>query len=504
MLNQRLKEKIRESLSSVLPITAIVLLLSFTLAPVPMGTLGLFFLGAVMLIVGMGLFTLGADMSLMQMGNPIGAHLTRSRNLKLMVGVMFIMGVFITMAEPDLTVLANQVPGIPNPLLIGAVAFGVGLFLVAAVLRVVFQKKLSYMLIALYAVVFFVAIFVSEDYVPVAFDSGGVTTGPITVPFILALGIGVASVRSGSGAQDDSFGLVALGSVGPILAVLVLGLFYPMTSEPTAALVQNPADTHETLLLFGEAFPHYFGEVAIALSPILLTFLAFQLLYLKLPRRQLLRIGVGLLYTYVGLVLFLTGVNVGFMPAGSFIGQLIGGSDYAWLLVPIGMVVGYFIVAAEPAVHVLNSQVEELTGGAISKRAMLLSLSIGVACSIGLAMVRVLTGLSIWYFLVPGYLLALGLTFFVPPIFTAIAFDSGGVASGAMTATFLLPFAMGACSALGGNMLTDAFGVVAMVAMTPLITIQALGLIYRFKTRHMEAMPADAASASDDEIIDVE
>ncbi len=504
MLNLRLKAQIVDSLRSVLPITAIVLLLGFTLVPIQMGTLGLFVIGALMLIVGMGLFTLGVETSLTPMGSSIGSYLTKSKKLSLMILIAFFMGFFITMAEPDLTVLANQVPNIPNPVLIGSVGFGVGVFLVLGFLRIVFQKRLSYLLIICYFLVFGFGIFASENFVPVAFDSGGVTTGPITVPFILALGVGVASVRSGKNAQDDGFGLVALGSVGPILAVMILGLFFPGAIESEPTLIINPVDTRETLRLFGHAIPVYLGEVGLALSPIIGMFLLFQIFFLHLSKRQLLRILVGLLYAYLGLTLFMTGVNIGFLPAGSYLGAQIGATSYAWILVPLGMVIGYFIVAAEPAVHVLNEQVEELTGGAISKRAMMFSLSIGVACSVGLAMMRILTGISIWWLLVPGYLLALAMTFLVPPIFTAIAFDSGGVASGAMTATFLLPFTTGACGALGGNIMTDAFGVVAMVAMTPLITIQGLGLVYRMKTRPAKGVPQEPTAQDEPLIIDVE
>lgn len=505
-MNLRLKEQLSESLRSVMPITGIVLLLSFTISPIPMGTMGQFLIGALMLIIGMGLFTLGVEMSLTQMGTHMGSYLTKRKNLKMMLFVAFIMGFLITIAEPDLAVLAEQVPGIPNMTLVLAVALGVGLLLIVGFVRIIFQKKLSYLLIAFYAVIFIVGIFVSENYLPVAFDSGGVTTGPITVPFILALGVGVASVRGGKSAQDDSFGLVAMGSIGPILAVMILSLFFPGSPTAEIAAVANPATTRDLLFEFGHALPHYFFEVAIALLPIVVLFFFFQFRFLKLNRRQVLRILVGLVYTYLGLVLFLTGVNVGFLPVGSYLGTLIGGKSYAWILIPIGMVMGYFIVSAEPAVHVLNEQVEELTSGAVSKRAMMLSLSIGVAVSIGLSMIRVLTGMSIWWLLIPGYAVALLLTFFVPPVFTAIAFDSGGVASGAMATTFVLPFAMGACAALGGNILTDAFGVVAMVAMTPLITIQGLGLIYRFKSKKTgQALPAPQEQdvSADDEIIDV-
>ena len=499
--NKKLLVKIKESLSAVLPITAIVLLLHFTIAPMPAGMLWMFLTGAVLLVLGMGLFTLGADTAMMPRGERVGAHLTKSRKLGLLIGVCFVIGVLITVAEPDLQVLADQVPAVPNNALIAAVSLGVGLFLVTALLRIVFQKKLRYMLLGFYALVFALAAFTPSGFLSVAFDSGGVTTGPITVPFIMALGIGVASVRGGRSSRDDSFGLVALCSIGPILAVMIMGLFYDSSSGAYGAEAVEVAQSGgELLRLFAKAIPKYAGQVAIALSPILVFFLIFELIFLKLPRRRVLRICVGVMFAYVGLVLFLSGVNVGFMPAGSYLGGAIASLPYNWALIPLGMLIGFFIVAAEPAVHVLNDQVETISGGAISRRAMLISLSLGVAASLGLAMVRVLTGLSIWYFLVPGYAISLALTFFVPDIFTAIAFDSGGVASGPMTATFLLPFAMGACEALGGNILTDAFGIVAMVAMTPLITIQIMGLIYRIRTRKREQPPVEAP---DDEVIDL-
>lgn len=483
-MNKKLILKIKESLSSVLPISLIVLILNFTITPMPFGVRGLFLIGAVLLITGMGLFTLGADTAMMPMGEQIGSQLIKSRKLSLLIITCLIMGTMITIAEPDLQVLAEQVPSVPNMVLILWVAAGVGVFLVVALLRILFQWRLSYILIGLYIGVFALGAFTSDSYLAVAFDSGGVTTGPITVPFILALGIGLSSVRGGKSSHDDSFGLVALCSIGPIMAVMIMGMFFDTASSGHSLNQVSEINTlREILHLFGQALPRYAKEVGLALSPIIVFFILFQLFSLKLPKSQLIKLSIGIAYTYLGLVLFLTGVNIGFLPAGSYIGEYIGALPYNWILIPLGMVMGFFIVAAEPAVHVLNDEVEAMTGGAISKNAMLWSLSIGVAISIGLAMLRVLTGISIWYVLVPGYLLALSLTFFVPKIFTAIAFDSGGVASGPMTATFLLPFTMGACEAVGGNMLTDAFGVVAMVAMTPLITIQVMGLIYNFKIK---------------------
>ncbi len=502
---KKLKEKIHESLSSVLPITLLVLLLSVTIVPVDLSTMSLFIVGALLLIVGMGLFTLGADMAMLPMGTHLGAYLTKKRNVGLMATVAFALGVLITMAEPDLTVLANQVQGVPNMTLIMAVAVGVGLFLVVALLRILFGLKLSYILLGLYGLVFFLGALIKPEFVPMAFDSGGVTTGPMTVPFILALGMGVANVRGGKNAQDDSFGLVALCSVGPILAIMIISLFFPhLTNVPSESAAAVVGDTHELRSAYANGFPIYMKEVAVALLPIIALFALFQIVALHLPKAEIKRMIVGLIYTYVGLVIFLTGVNIGFLPMGDYLGKNLAGSSMKWLLIPLGMVMGYLVVAAEPAVHVLNSQVEQVTSGAISKGVMMKTLAIGVSISVGLAMTRVLTGLSIWWFLVPGYAIALGLSFVTDPIFTAIAFDSGGVASGPMTAAFMLPLAMGACGAVGGNILKDAFGIVAMVAMTPLIAIQVLGVVYKLKTRHAPKTGEEAPlSTQDEEIIDV-
>ena len=497
--------KIKESLSSVIPVAVIVLILNFTIAPMQAGTLALFLTGTFLLILGMSLFTLGADTAMMPMGEQMGSQLTKTKKLWLLIIICFALGVMITIAEPDLQVLAAQVPSVPNPVLILSVAIGVGLFLVVALIRILYQIRLSYLLIGFYIAVFIMAAFTSDDYLAVAFDSGGVTTGPITVPFILALGVGLSGVLGGKSSHDDSFGLVALCSIGPIMAVMIMGMFYDSSSTGFASdTIKQVSDAEGLLRLFAEGFPHYFREVGIALSPIILFFIIFQFSVLKMTKQQLIKITIGLIYTYLGLVLFLTGVNVGFMPAGNYLGGAVGSLSFNWVLIPLGAIIGFFVVAAEPAVHVLNVQVQDITGGAISKRAMLLSLSIGVGIAIALAMFRVVSGVSIWYVLLPGYGLALILTLFAPKIFTAIAFDSGGVASGPMTATFLLPFTMGACEAIGGNVLTDAFGVVAMVAMTPLITIQIMGIIYRIKLYHTEkeeGMVMDLASVSGGEEI---
>lgn len=503
-MNKKLKEKIREAFSSVVPITAIVLLLSVFVVPMEVGTIAMFLVGAVLLIIGMGFFSLGADMSMTPMGEGLGIQLSKSKKIGYLVLVSLLMGIIITIAEPDLQVLSNQVPSIPNNVLILSVAVGVGVFLALAVLRIRYSINLSHMLLACYAALFALSVFVPEDFLAVAFDSGGVTTGPITVPFIMAFGVGLAALRSDRNASSDSFGLVALCSVGPIIAVMLLGIFYnPSDATYGAVEVVQVATTRDIVRQFTLGLPQYLEEVLIAILPIIAMFLIMQLVTHRYRKRQLVRTSIGFAYTYIGLVLFLTGVNIGFLPVGYLLGHELASASYNWLLVPLGMLIGYFIVSAEPAVHVLNRQVEDTTNGAITHTSMNLCLSIGVAASVGLSMIRVLTGISIYWFIIPGYIIALLTTFWVPKIFVGIAFDSGGVASGPMTSTFLLPLAMGACEAVGGNVMTDAFGVVAMVAMTPLLAIQIMGFVYAVKLKR-EGRAEAAPEGNGSEIVDYE
>lgn len=504
-MNQKLKEKITESLSSVLPVTCIVLLLGITIAPIPLDPLMLFLAGAAFLIIGMGFFTLGVDMAMMPIGEKVGAQLAKAKCLPVIIIACIVMGAVVTVAEPDLQVLAGQTPAVPDMVLILTVAAGVGLFLALAFLRSLFGWSLSHILMVCYLILFIMAFYIPGEFLSVAFDSGGVTTGPITVPFIMALGIGLSSLGQGRNQDGDSFGLVALCSIGPILSVMILGLIYQSSSgtyEPAA--IPSISNSQDLWLAFQHELPEYAWEVLTALFPILLFFLIFQIFFLKMRKRQVVKILVGMLYSYIGLTLFLTGVNVGFMPAGNYLGKQMASLPYRWVLVPVAMLIGYYIVKAEPAVQVLNKQVADMTGGTISEPTMMKGLSIGMALSLGLSMFRVMTGLPLMSLLLPGYALALGLSFIVPPVFTSIAFDSGGVASGPMTATFLLPFAMGACEALGGNILTDAFGIVAMVAMTPLIIIQLIGLSYEIRTRKEKGKPQLPYIDMDSEFIELE
>ena len=476
---RELREKIKEALVSALPITAIVYILALTpLFNLSQTELITFTVGAVMLVLGIGLFSLGADLAMTPMGTHVGSGLSKQRKLGLLLGVCFMLGMLITIAEPDLQVLANQVSAVMNgTVLIYAVGLGVGAFLVVSILKIVFRKSLSHILMLFYMLLFAMALMLvvrgNDGMLPMGFDSGGVTTGPITVPFIMALGVGISNVLGDRRSKENSFGLVSLCSVGPILAVLLLGIF---SSSNLTYEVPDYTVSEDILGAFLHTAGHTCKEVAIALGLIVVFFLICQFTFLKLSGKQLKKIAVGVVFTYLGLVIFLTGVNVGFMPIGYKLGHTLA-SGSSTLLIGFGLVCGVLTVLAEPAIHVLNAQVEDVTGGLVSKKSMMIGLCMGVGASIALSMIRIVYDFSLVYYVIPGYFIALALSLFVPPVYTAIAFDSGGVASGPMTSGFILPLAVGACVALQGEeaVLRDGFGVVALVAMTPLITIQLLG-----------------------------
>jgi hypothetical protein len=452
-----------------------------------------------MLIIGMGLFILGVDMFLVKLGEDFGAIMTSSRKAVLVVVMSLLIGFVITIAEPALQVQAALTPGIPDVVLIITVSAGVALFLLLGVFRILLRVPLSRLLAFLYFAVMILSIFVPNNFVALAFDSGGVTTGPVTVPFIMAMGLGLASVRGDKEAWEDSFGLVAMSSIGPVIAVMILGLFYkPESAVPELAVIPEVIMSRDVLAEFIKAIPYSIVNVAKAVWPILAAFLVFQYITRRYRKKQLIRIFVGVIYTFVGLALFFTGVNVGFIPIGQYVGKYLAESGMRWLLIPLGMIIGYFIVAAEPAVQVLKKQLEEISGGGIPGKAVLRYLSIGTAAALGISMLRVLTGVSLYWFLIPGYAAAVVLTFFSPKIFVGVAFDSGGVITGPMISTFLLPFSMGVCLDPSRIML-DAFGLVAMVALTPLITLQLMGLVY--KTRISEAKKIDVP---DDEFIELD
>ncbi len=483
-----LLEKLKETSISVIPIILLVLVFYPTVAPIGMDLLMQFIVGGFLIIIGLSIFLLGTDVGILPMGHSIGAALVHRRNVPLILATGFFIGFFITIAEPDVRVLASQIawvaPSISQPLLLVTIALGVGFFVSVGLGRMLLRIPYYFLLVGFYLVVFALAYFSAPRYLSIAFDAGGATTGPMTVPFIIALGVGVAAVRGTKEAESDSFGLVGLASIGPIIAVLAMGIM-DIGADGGVSSPGGIEIADGLVAAFTDIFYETAHEAFMALSPIAIILVVFQLVLLHMNRYQVKRMIKGLVYTFIGLVLFLVGVKGGFLPAGAVIGGMIGESPFNWILVPIGFVLGAVVVLAEPAVWVLNDQIEEVSGGHINKRFMLMAFSIGVAIAVGISMYRVLSGVSIWWFLTPGYGIALAMTFFCPPLFTAIAFDSGGVASGPMSSTFILAFTLGASASSGGNPLTDAFGVVAMIAMVPLITIQVLGLV--FKRKELEA-----------------
>lgn len=504
--------KLKENVLAVAPIILIVLLLHWTIAPLSSVMLGGYFLGGLLLILGLTVFLLGADVGVLPMGELIGANLSTKQGFPVLLMYGAVIAFSITLAEPDLQVMAKQVasinPDIGQQMLVTSVAIGAGLFVVFGLMRIVMGFSLKVLLLLSYLLIFVLAQFTSPYFIPMGFDSGGVTTGPMTVPFIMALGVGVASVRStgdSKGGAPDSFGLVSLMSVGPIVAVMILGVIFKrdlsQAALPSGGAL-NPTSFRELAQAYGAQIPHTLSEIALAMIPLAILFFIFQLFYIKLPWQKFARILFGLLYTYVGLVIFLLGATMGFSPVGAFLGASIASSAFLWWLIPIGLVLGFSIVFAEPAVWVLTQEVEEVSAGRIAKKTLMVSLALAVSVAVALGFLRSILGFSIWYYLIPGYALAFALMPFTPNPFSGIAFDSGGVASGVMASTFILPFAFGITSSVGGNILRDAFGTVAMIALAPLIAIQAVGLAYQRKERQTDLADAALAEFEDDVLED--
>lgn len=484
-----LHEKIEEALRSVLPLCAVVFLFDTLLRVIfkkgmPAGELIQFAIGAVFVLAGIFFLALGEDLAMVDMGDRIGAHLSRSGNYFLLIISTFLLGSLVTLAEPNLAVFSSQLPGIANKTVIVACALGLGVFMVLSVMRVIRRIPLPVALTIVYAVVFALALAAPRSVLAVAFDSGGIATGPVTASFILAVGLGLAAVRGGRRSVDNSFGALALCTAGPVIAMLILGILgktgdVVLTPE-TAYAAQGAAIVTDFLY----EIPVFLEEVALALLPIILFFVLFQFIFLHLKGASLLRLGVGILYTFIGHTLFLTGAFVGFLPTGEFLGQTVTSLDgnLRLLLIPVGMLMGALAVIAEPGLHALMEQVERVTVGAVKKKTLRTVLAVSGAAAVGIAMLRVLTGIPLWYFLLGAYGTSLVLSFLVPQVFTAIGFDSGCAAVGAMTVTLLIPLAKGASGAITDSsetMLLSAFGTAALIAVLPVIAIQTLGLVYR-------------------------
>ena len=493
-------EKIKEALQSVMPIALIILFLSFTICPLPNDIFIAFVVGTCLLVVGLGLFSLGAELSMERIGAHVGANLTRSRKIPIIAIISLIVGVLITISEPDLHVLAGYT-GDQKFAFILAVAAGLGVFLVIAVLRIIFKIKFRYVLAGGYGVILLLSIiayFVNPTFLAIAYDAGGVTTGAMSVPFVMSIGAGIAAITSQSDDEDSSFGLMAVCSIGPIISILVMGLaggFNDIAYKPHP--LPEFINSQQMGWSFVSAIPSIVKDVLMGLLPIIIFFLIYQLFTVRVQKKEMAQIFIGAGYTFVGMVLFLVGVNVGFMPVGSYLGATFANLSYSWIVVPVGMIIGFCMTYAEPAVGVLNKQVEDATSGTIPPKVLPMAMALGVAAAAGITMIRALTGFPILPFLLVGYIAAVVLSFHCPGLFTAIAFDAGGVASGVMAATFLLPMSIGVCEAVGGNtesIMTDAFGAIALVAMMPPVTIQIVGLIYKLKLKH--------STVAEDEVLD--
>lgn len=484
-----------ESLVAVMPITLLIIVINFLL-PQRMQTFDFinFIVGNVFLIGGMTLYSKGTKISLAPVGDAFGTYMIKKKRILLLIFMGIFLGFVITVAEPDLSVLGEQLGSIKWTLII-TIALGVGVFLAISLLKTLLKLDFSFLIICLYAVVFLIPLFMDNKYLGLCFDSGGVTTGALTVPFILALGASIAGAVGGKNKSENSFGMTAICSVGPIMMTMLLCLIFKPTVNPDIT-PENVTNVTSLLILYGDKLVHTLFEVLLALAPIAVTFYLFNAFSFKIPRIELSRITIGFLYTYFGLSLFLTGVNAAYMGTGYFIGQSLGSLNNKWILVAVAASVGLLIILAEPAVNVLVKQVEEVSSGTIKKRTLKIALAISMAFALAISMLRIIYGFSLWLIIGIGYIIALGLSFLVPKIYTTIAFDAGGVASGPMTATFLLPLAIGATKAISSadNILSLAYGLVATVALMPLITIQLLGFTGKLKRKYVERKNAQLIS----------
>lgn len=490
---KRLKENIKESTITVGPIVLIVLLLSL-IVPMKSSFLISFLISSILLIIGCSLFTFGADLSMAIIGNKLGKDLVRSKKVWLILVASFIIGTVVTIAEPDLLVLAEQTTSIPSLTLILTISLGVGFCMLLASSRTLFGWDLNKILIISFIIIFILTLFVPSDFIPIAFDSGGVTTGTVSIPFIITLGIGLVSSRVDKKAKEDSFGLVALASTGPIIMVLLFGLFH------------NPENitTFDNSIYKNFSFSNYLTQlgnclesVLLAILPILIIFLIYYAITKNVTKKEFNKIILGILVTIIGLTMFLIATNVGFLNMGYYIGEYFANTNLKHLLILLVMMLSFFLAIAEPAVIILIEQIDEFTGGSIPKKVLQIALAGGVSVAAGLSIYRVFTGTQFIYYAAVGYGIAILLTCFIPKVFTAIAFDAGGATGGSLTTGFLLPISIGACYAVGGNVFTDAFGLASMVSLVPIITIELVGLIYQLKLNFISRV-----EMLDDSIID--
>ncbi|EOR21138.1 hypothetical protein A500_14118 [Clostridium sartagoforme AAU1] len=485
-----LTEKIREVLMSVLPITIIVLILNFTLTPIDMNLLIRFMIGTVAIVIGLSIFLVGVDIGVTPIGNIMGTNIAKTNKLWIVIVAGLLLGFFISVAEPDLQILGGQVEFVTSGLvskwlIVAIVSIGIAIMLSLGLGRIVYNFPLYKLLTIIYGFILVLALFTSPEFLAISFDASGATTGAMTVPFILALATGVSRLKKDSkSSEKDSFGLVAIASTGAIISVMLMSIL-SKTDQVTGSLEGSEVISTSIILPFIEKIPVITFEILLALLPILIIFIIFQKVKFKLSKRSFRKVLFGMLFTFIGLVIFLVGVNAGFMDVGTAVGKSIAALDNKMYVIIVGFVLGFVTILAEPAVYVLTHQIEDVTSGYVKRKVVMFTLAIGVGFAVALSMVRILVPeVKLWHYLLPGYLVSIAMSYFVPKLFVGMAFDSGGVASGPMTATFILAFAQGVAEAIeGADVLIDGFGMIAMVAMTPIIALQILGFIFKIKSR---------------------
>ncbi|URM31555.1 DUF1538 domain-containing protein [Cytobacillus firmus] len=481
--------KIKEVLFAVLPITALVIILNFTITQLDSFLIIRFVIGAILIIIGLSVFLLGVDIGITPIGQMMGAGMAKTNKIWIVIAAGLVLGFIISIAEPDLHILAGQIELVTSGLIskgyiVVIVSIGIAALLSAGLVRIVYNLPLYKLLTILYLIIFILAIFTSPEFLAISFDASGATTGALTVPFILALALGVSSLKKDSQASEqDSFGLVAVASTGAIISVMIMSIL--SKADKISGSLEHHDPSADILGPFLYKTPILAGEVFLALLPILLIFLLLQKLIFKISKKAVHKILKGIVFTFLGLVLFLAGVNAGFMDVGTAVGHSIASLDSKAYIIIIGFILGFVTILAEPAVHVLTHQIEDVTSGYVKRKVVMISLSIGVGAAVALSVLRIIIPeLQLWHYLLPGYAIAIAMTYFVPKLFVGIAFDSGGVASGPMTATFILAFMQGAAESIeGANVLIDGFGMIAMVALTPLIALQVLGFIFKLKSK---------------------
>lgn len=488
-----LSSKFREVFFAVLPVTLIVVILNFTLVPIPSNLMWQFLVGFVLVTLGLTIFLVGVDLGVTPLGMLLGPIITKWNKLWLVLIAAFVLGFIISFAEPDLIILGKQIEFITSGeiasiTIITVVSLGIAVLMMLGFLRLVYNIPLFIILNILYVIILILAIFTQPEFLAIAFDTSGATTGALAVPFILSLSMGLTSIKKDRKASEkDSFGLVSIVSAGAIISVMILNLIIEK-QEYSEIMKKESSESLSVAMAFINNVPGGIRDSFFAFLPLVIIFILLIIFTKAISKIEIKRIAFGFVYSIVGLGIFFIGIHTGFMDVGSIIGGYLVSMDSYVFLVGVGFILGVFTIIAEPAVHVLTQQIEEVTAGFVKKSSVLIALSIGVGFAISLSVLRIVIGeIQLWHYLLPGYIIALGLTFVVPKLFVGIAFDAGGVATGPITATFILSFINGAAYEHStASILIDGFGMIAMVALMPIITLQILGLLYRIKSAKKE------------------